>query len=380
MSVHSLRPKTHQTDSLIKERGLSGVDLTHNRSFRTVLRGLSVFLIRPRAAFALTSAALFTATGRPTQFLKSVALIPRVLEIFKILERERPDVVHAFWSHYPSMVILLAQRYFPGMVTSISFGAYDIAERYPLSGMVAREADFVRTLANVNVAEVAKAFGLAAERLTVVYNGVDLSLVPPPQNRTPYSVLTAGRLVKTKGMESVIRAFAKVQQRWPEATLTICGSGPMWKTLHTLAEKCGVSKSVHFTGHLPQPDVFALMSKADVFLFLSEKTTERLPNVVKEAMVSGCVCVSSKTPGIEELIDDGITGYLVPSNDIGAIVERVDSLFSELASTARMRARARAHIIKAFALDVAIDRYLTLWPRLIAAKAQVSLAKEIPKT
>ena len=53
------------------------------------------------------------------------------------------------------------------------------------------------------------------------------------------------------------------------------------------------------------------MAESDIFLFLSSKAGERLPNVVKEAMLSGCICIVSNTPGIDELIEDGKTGFII---------------------------------------------------------------------
>jgi colanic acid/amylovoran biosynthesis glycosyltransferase len=376
MSVHSLRPRTDDTMRLIKERRLGPIALTHNDGFGTLVRGVREAFKRPRAAFDLVNILIRRCARTPKCFLRSVILIPRVLEIFGALEKSRPDLVHAFWSHYPSMVVYLVQRYLPEAATSISFGAYDIAERYPLSRLVASEADLVRTLANVNVAEIESVFGISRDRIQVIYNGVDLSLLPSPTSRVPRRVLTAGRLIESKGMDYVMHVFAGVRERWPDATLRVCGSGPLMNSLRLLAEAKGVLSAVTFTGHIEQRELLTEMAKAEIFLFMSNKTTERIPNVVKEAMVSGCVCVASRTPGMDELIKDGVTGFVVTASDVETAVNRIDSVFKGDVSSDQIRARAQEHIRRSFALDTSINRYLSIWGRLYATKQRERLAAE----
>ena len=78
-----------------------------------------------------------------------------------------------------------------------------------------------------------------------------------------------------------------------------------------LARALGIRESVEFRGQVTYDSVLAALASAEVLLFLSRHEAERLPNVVKEAMASRCICIVSRTPGIEELIPNGRIGFIV---------------------------------------------------------------------
>lgn len=369
VSVHSLRPRDPAATELIEDRRLGGVRLSHNSGLGSVVRGLGVAVTRPAAALGLLWQVMRRCAARPEQLFKSLVLFPRALDVLGALLRQRPDVVHAYWSHYPSMVLYLVQRTMPEVVTSISFGAYDIVLGYRLSASVAQRADLVRTLAKVTVEQVEERFGIPRSRIDVIHNGVDLELLPPAGERLPRHIVTAGRLIEKKGMQHVLGAFASVRARWPDATLSVLGAGPWLAHLEALAVELGVAPAVDFPGHVGQREALVAMGRATVFAFLSETASERLPNVVKEAMVSGCVCIASRTDGIEELITDGVTGFVVDARDIEAVADRIDSVFAGRVDVGEMRAAAAEHIRTTFSLEGGMRRYVARWTELLRAKA-----------
>ena len=77
--------------------------------------------------------------------LLSVVLLPRAFDILAGLERRKPDVVHMYWGHFPTIVGYLVQRRLPDVVTSVSIVAYDLERAYGGSVDVARRADVLRT-------------------------------------------------------------------------------------------------------------------------------------------------------------------------------------------------------------------------------------------
>lgn len=359
MTVHSLRGAKPDSSRLVADRGLEGVTITHDTGVRTLARGLAAAFRWPHATRSLLTLVFRTCGAAPMHLAKSLFLVPRVLEVFARILRDKPTVVHASWAHYPSMVVHLVQRFMPDVVTSISFSAYDIHRRYPISSHVAKRADVVRTLSRFTARETAEAFGLDEHAIEVIHDSVDLSLLPPPAQRTPRLILTAGRLLRPKGMEQVLRTFAAVHREFPDAALRVLGSGPDEARLISLAVELGVSPNVTFAGHVPHTEVLAEMRRADVFLFLSRD--ERLPNVVKEAMICGCVCVVSRTPGIEELVEDGVSGYIVEQDDLISAARHIVTVFDGRAPTKHITEAASAHIREAFDLRVSVARYRRLW-------------------
>jgi len=234
----------------------------------------------------------------------------------------------------------------------------------------------------VTVPQIGVNFGVPPERIDIIYDAVDLGLVPPPTERRPRSIVTAGRLIDTKGMDHVVRTFAAVHERWPDATLRVLGAGPNLGQLRALAEELGVADAVTFVGHVAQREVLAEMRRAEVFLFLSEMESERLPNVVKEAMVCGCVCVVSDTVGIEELVTHGESGFVVTraegrgaGADRGAAVYRaavghIDDLFAGRVRADDLTRAAEATIRRSFDLRATIGRYLERWTEVVEGRGR----------
>lgn len=368
MSVHSLRPAVGDTERLAGERGVEGVARSYNTGMGSVLAGLRVALRRPHVAIDLLAVLLRRCIKQPLTLVKSLALYPRVLEVFDDLRRRPPDVVHACWSDFPSMVLYLVQRHLPSCVTSISFVAHDILVGYGLSGTVGRRADLVRTVARVNVRQVEERFGVPAASIEVIVDGLDLGLLPPPAERTPRSVVTAGRLVEQKGTDQVLRVFARIHRRWPDATLRVLGSGPLLPQLQGLAAELGVTNAVTFAGHVAQRGVLEEMRRAEVFLFLSETSYDRLPNVVKEAMLCGCACIASDTEGIEELIEHGKNGFVVARGDLDAAERHLVDVFGGRVKVGALTRAAEVAMRDAFDLQASVRRYQARWAELVALR------------
>lgn len=187
----------------MRERGTVGVHITHTSAVN-VFVGLLECLKHPTVTTGLLSWLFKTCYRQRNKLLTSIVLIPRVMQLFARIERERPDVVHLFWGHYPAMVGYLVKKHRPQTVLSVFLGAYDLVQRYGGSAPVARAADAVWTHAQVNVKDI-EALGVSPERLQVVYRGTDLSAVKALQ-RSPYKsprrIVSVSRLIPAKGVDN----------------------------------------------------------------------------------------------------------------------------------------------------------------------------------
>jgi glycosyltransferase involved in cell wall biosynthesis len=149
-------------------------------------------------------------------------------------------------------------------------------------------------------------------------------------------LISAGRLAQQKRLDILLRAFALVRGRIP-ATLWVCGDGPRQKALRRHAEKLGVDSSIGWLGFQDNP--YALMRTADLFVLTSDY--EGLPNALIEAQGLGLPAVSTRCPtGPEEIIEDGVTGMLVPVGDAAAVAEAVVSILGDAEKASKMGARA----------------------------------------
>jgi colanic acid/amylovoran biosynthesis glycosyltransferase len=363
ITVHSLRPAHPTASRLAAERGLEHTPLTYN-SLRSSGRGLTYALRRP-LVFLRLIAWLIRGTWRtPSHLVRSVILAPRAMDIMAALAADPPDIVHLFWGHYPVMVGHLVRRHIPGPKLSVFLGAYDLEWDYGCTEEIVRGADVVWTHARANLPDLI-GLGAAPERIHVVHRGVDLSpfrVQRPP--KTPGRITCIGRLMAGKAFNDVIEAFAQIIRRAPHATLVIIGDGPEREPLGALARTLGVEHAVTFAGHIPHAAVRAELATTEIFLYLSRSKTDRLPNVVKEAMASGCVCVVSRTAGIDELVEDGVHGFVVDYGDIAGAVERVDWAFRHPTEARAIAQAGEARVYREFDVDVSMGEYRRQWEQL----------------
>ncbi len=182
--------------------------------------------------------------------------------------------------------------------------------------------------------------GIARERVVVIPPGVSYEHYTPDaaaRSATPvFSYL--GRLKKYKGVDLVIRAFARVSRT--DAVLEIAGAGDHRPALEALARSLDLGSRVRFLGFVSETEKLALLRRSWAVALASPKEGWGLTNV--EAEACGTPVVASDSPGIRESVRHGETGFLVPHGDVSALAAAMDRLAGSPALVAQMGERARA--------------------------------------
>jgi glycosyltransferase involved in cell wall biosynthesis len=268
------------------------------------------------------------------EIVRSVLLSPRAALLAQKIAQGNYDVVHLFWSHYPAMVAheLMQITGSKKPILSVFCGAYDLTNGYGLTDWALREADLITTHCQINVAAIENRCG---RKPLVLYRGVNLV---PSQDRTSSELIrfvVVSRLVPGKCVDLAMDAFERISSYFPGAQLTIVGDGPERLMLERKAKRMVSSEKIKFTGFISHRDVIEVMSNSDVLLVPSENKSERLPNVIKEAMMVGCIPIASDSVGINELIDNNVDGFITsyrPSKSPGAIREIIESFIRDKSS------------------------------------------------
>ncbi|MGF1631575.1 MAG: glycosyltransferase family 4 protein [Kiloniellaceae bacterium] len=362
ITVLACRGAVANAGAMLSERSLQDLQVDHG-GLGAGLRGLLRMVQRPADSLWLITTIFRHCGHQPLHLLKALVQVPRSVDLLLRLEALRPDVVHLFWGHYPSLVGLLVKRRLPGVVVSQFLGAYDLERRFPLSGLMAQQADLLLTHAKANRPAFA-ALGLPGERVQVAYRGIEITAQLPAPEKVRGLMVIAERLVPQKCTEDAIRVFAAVRRDLPHAQLVVCGMGPESARLQHLSEALGLGACVRFAGHVPHSEILALLSRAEVALTMSRSSSERLPNVMKEAMLRRCLCLSSRTAGIEELIDDGETGLIVDLGDVDTAANRLRTLLADPAAVTGIGNRAQAQIVASFDVDRLMAERLQIWSAL----------------
>ncbi len=205
---------------------------------------------------------------------------------------------------------------------------------------------------------LARSCGVPSSKLSVIYNGIDSQLFHPPESfpEVP-TVLHVGRLVPDKNQETLIRAFGLVHKQIPDAQLRIAGDGPLSDPLQKLAASLLPQDSFRF---LPGTKTIAPVYRQGT-VFVMSSVREGLPNVVLEAMASALPVVGTAIGGIPELVQEGITGHLVPQQDPPSMASAIISLLRDPAKASAMGRAGQEIIQKKFSLSAAISAHLALF-------------------
>lgn len=184
--------------------------------------------------------------------------------------------------------------------------------------------------------------GVAAERIRVIYPGVDAAWFTPdpavPRAEEP-TFLYVGRLKRYKGLEVALHAVARARRDVPGLTLEIAGLGDDRERLERTAARLGLAGAVRFLGFVSEDEKRRRLRRAWGVIFPSAKEGWGISNV--EAAACGTPAVASDSPGLRESVRDGRTGLLVPHGDRTALAEALTRLARDPALVARFGAEAR---------------------------------------
>jgi glycosyltransferase involved in cell wall biosynthesis len=308
-------------------------------------------------------------------------VLRNVLTYRRFLVEVRPDVIHV--QHplercvYARTVQRVERRHLPLVVTAHSlFGEHEDATIWSLMAPNLRDADRVIAV-NEHIADQAIALGVDARRVRVIRSGVDTERFRPAdedertaaRRRLNLStlgplVLFVGNLEPRKQVDVLLRAMARVRQDVPASQLLVVGTGDsagaqdQTAGLLRLRHELGLGETAHFVGRLSEQDLRAAYAAADVFALPSSSEAQGIAAL--EAMACSLPVVASAVGGLVGTIDDELSGFLVPSGEVGPLATRLVELLSDQARRSALGAAARRAVELRFG-----------WPRAVAATCQV---------
>ena len=183
-----------------------------------------------------------------------------------------------------------------------------------------------------------------------------------PQEPRPPQVLFAGRTSPIKGIHHLISAFSRVTAEFSDARLVVVGRPvrPDYAdTLRGLVAALDLNGSVSFVGEVSQRDLAIYMHQSRVLVLPS--LSEALPRVVFEAMACGTPVIGTRVGGIPEMIEEGVTGFLVDPGDEDTLTERLRWVLSHPEESGEMGRRARQAARKIFSTQAYLENYARLF-------------------
>src|SRR5207253_5213547 len=199
--------------------------------------------------------------------------------------------------------------------------------------------------------------------------------LPEPAARPPEArdgtgpVLFVGRLVERKGVAHLIEAIARLGGGEAAPRLEIVGDGPERPGLEALARRLGVAQRVVFRGKIPPDELQATYARAAVCVLPSvldtRGDTEGLGVVLLEAMNHGTPVIASRVGGIPDIVEDGVSGLLVPPGDAVALAAAVRRLRDDPDLARRLGEGGRRRLREQFNWPAIVRRWLDLYAGLV---------------
>lgn len=281
-------------------------------------------------------------TGRVNS--STIRMIRSIEPLHGVIQAEQPDILCSILDHANTVAVLASRGLLPVRPKvvlsvqnppSIRYGRWHIVSRLLLS-LIPRlypQADRVVALAQGVAEDLLTLVPKIRDRTEVIYNaGVDSrvlnGVLELPKEELPQNgplIVACGRLTEQKGFPYLIEALARVRRVTP-AYLWIIGEGKQRQYLENKIKQLGLTNCVRLLGFQNNP--YKYMAAADVFVLSS--LFEGFGNVIVEAMACGTPVVATDCPyGPREIIENGVSGLLVPPADVEALSEAIMRVLKE---------------------------------------------------
>lgn len=292
-------------------------------------------------------------------------VVALVAEVAALKRRLAPDLVHVNVTDASPFFHLRTLRAHPS--PSVVSPRVTVAGGGPTSLLadLLASADAVTSVSAAALTAAVAVCPAVASRSRVILNALpepDRAGLGAPPNEPVLA--GAGRLVGDKGFDVAIRALALVHREHPTTVLRLAGDGPARPELEALAAELGVTHALDFVGWVAPDELPAFLATATVVVMPS-RWEEAFGLVALQAAQAGRPVVASRVGGLPEVVEDGVTGTLVPAEDSDALARAVLDLLEDPAEARRRGDAGRLRARTDFAFDRYVTAHLALYEELL---------------
>ena len=292
------------------------------------------------------------------------------------------DVVHAHWAipTGPAAVMAAKRLRVPSVITMHGGDVYvnpeqgyDFPTRWyvrPILHWTLRQAGALTAITE-DCRQHALRAGAPAENVRLVFNGTDLRRFSPGENGAgsrsfgPHMIFACRQLFPRKGIRFLLEAAAQLKPRFPDLKIVLAGDGFERPELAKLAGELGIAADVTFLGWVPNEELPPYYRAAAVSVIPSLEEGFGIP--AAEAMGCEVPVVASDAGGLPEVVENGVTGLVVPRGDSAALAGAIGSLLADPGRARRMGQAGRARALRLFDWDRSAAQFEELY-REIASK------------
>lgn len=371
VDIYSLRPKHKKYEQLVIDRRLKDLKIVCC-GIKAYFAGVISSMFHPMVL--INTIVWLLQKNRPKMIgtIKCLFFLPASMFIVGEITSNKYDVMHLFWGHYPSIVGYIINERRVKVKTTMFLGAYDLRMALGISFDLVKKVDMVFTHTNVNVNTIKEKSNCEENKISVIYRGVDTEFIKMVStgcfedilSQKKLKIACVSRLMKVKGVQYIIDAMDLIVKKYPEVQLIIAGDGNYRSELEKKVQKLILEKHVKLIGHVSHRKVIELLEEAAILVHLTEYQADRLPNVIKEAMCCGTIPITSFTPGINELIDENINGYILKKFEKECVFDKIDKILNDNKLRIKFAKDGRRKILKEFNADHSMWLYESNWKKL----------------
>ncbi len=306
-----------------------------------------------------------------------------LMRLTEVMRQGRYDIVHTHSSKAGLLGRVAARLAGVPVTVHTPHGFYFLgfppgprrALYFSLEWLAARLCDTLIAVSDGERAEALRHGVVPPGKITVIRNGIDLCAFGRPVDQASVRrelgipqgspvVGTVARFTRQKAPERFLEAAALVAAQRPDAVFVWCGDGELRREVEECARRLGLLPRLHLLGF--RADVYRVMATYDVFVLLSR--FEGLAYTPMEAMALGKPVVGSDIAGIRDVVEHGVTGFLVPDGDPAQAAQHVLELLGRPELSRRMGAAGRERVAASFDEAEMIHQTGQLYVRLLLSR------------
>lgn len=308
---------------------------------------------------------------------KRAASLRTLYTTIPFLQSQPYDIVHCQFGTYALQILGVHQiGAVQGKFIS-AFRGYDISWYVKEKGEdvyneLLEYADFFLTNCNFFRRRVI-GLGCEPQKIVVHGSGINCSRFTFKPRSLPEDgrirIATTGRLIEKKGIEYAIRAVAKLVKTYPNLEFNIIGDGYLRESFEQLIQELGVADTIKLLGWRQQQELIEILDRSHIFVAPSvtaaDGNQDAPVNTLKEAMAMGLPVIGTFHGGIPELIEDGISGHLVPERDADAIATKLADLIEHAHNWPAMGQAGRKYVEQHYDMNQLNDELVEVYEQLI---------------
>jgi glycosyltransferase involved in cell wall biosynthesis len=296
--------------------------------------------------------------------------VPMAWTVFRVLRREKIDLLHTNNNLQRDATAILA-----GTLARVPVVCHErqLVSCSAFTRLLSRKVRVLICISDA-VLEFTRTSGARARRSIRVHNALDSEeflSVKPSLAPGPPRVGIMGRIMPKKGQRYFVEAAALVREKFPEAEFYVIGQAvgedrAYEEEVRELSRRLGIEASVKWTGYMADP--LPLVASLDAVIHAAVEP-EPFGRVVLEAMALGRPVVATNLGGPLEIIEDGVSGFLVKAGDPSALAEKIIALIGDPSLREKLRAGALSQTKERFGVEAYIRRIEDVYEEALAARA-----------